>query len=236
MREAIQNCWDATASDPNSGSASRSDDGVLDGRRTCRVIREEILVDPPPGLPLGAELGGPACRSCTSPTSERRASVARRGPTSPGLERDFVDFVRNIGQPPDKDLGGGSFGYGKAAFYLASRARTILVDTLCTSPGGDLERRFIGCALGDNFDEDGSPSHGSSLVGRSRRRNPGTARRTRRRVRGEGPRPARTRRARWARNDGRDRGSGGASRDGRRQPTRRWSSSPRRWRGTSGPG
>ena len=27
-----------------------------------------------------------------------------------GGVRDFVDFVRNIGQPPDKDFGGGSFG------------------------------------------------------------------------------------------------------------------------------
>ena len=119
-----------------------------------------MLVDPPPGLPLGAELGGAALQILYFADF---GTSGLGGPTRadrPGLERDFVDFVRNIGQPPDRDLGGGSFGYGKAAFYLVSRARTILVDTLCTSPDGDLERRFIGCALGESFGENGSPHTG----------------------------------------------------------------------------
>jgi hypothetical protein len=83
-----------------------------------------------------------------------------------GEPRDFIDFVRNIGQPPDKDFGGGSFGYGKAAFYIASRARTVVVDTLCQGHDGRLERRLIACGLGDNFTHDGVPHTGRHWWGR----------------------------------------------------------------------
>ena len=180
------------------------------------MIREEILVDPPPGLPLGAELSGAGLQILYFADF---GTSGLGGPTRadhPGAERDFVDFVRNIGQPPDRDLGGGSFGYGKAAFYLASRARTILVDTLCTSPDGDLERRFIGCALGDSFEEDGRPHTGrhwwGDLVDGVPEPLVGWDAEYAAQVLGLPERG----RAWWPRNDRRDRGSRGASRDGRR--------------------
>jgi hypothetical protein len=163
VREAVQNCWDAKRATAGSirveiGRHVLDSDGL-------GVCRSQLLANPPPGLPLGDELvvgmetlyfadfgtdglGGPT-----------RADHA-------GVNRDFVDFVRNIGQPPDKDLGGGSFGYGKAAFYIASRARTILIDTLCVGSDGRPERRFMGCALGDNFDENGRPHTGRHWWGR----------------------------------------------------------------------
>ena len=93
-------------------------------------MRRTLLVDPPPGLRLEEEL----VAGHRDPVLRRLWNPRARGTYAAdelGEPRDFVDFVRNIGQPPDKDLGGGSFGYGKAAFYIASRARTILVDTLC---------------------------------------------------------------------------------------------------------
>jgi hypothetical protein len=117
--------------------------------------------------------------------------VVRRGPISQVLQRDFVDFIRNIGQPPDRNLGGGSFGYGKAAFYLASRARTILVDTLCASPTGDLERRFIGLRPGRKFRGKTISSHGRHWWGDLAEGIPEPAGRMGRRVCGEGSRSAR---------------------------------------------
>jgi hypothetical protein len=141
VREAVQNCWDARR-------PSVLGIRVEIGRRhlapaQVNAIRDELLVDPPPGLPLGDQL-------------------------VPGMQIMYfaVDFVRNIGQPPDKDLGGGSFGYGKAAFYIASKARTILLDTLCRSPDGELERRFIGCGLGESFDQAGRPHTGRHWWGK----------------------------------------------------------------------
>lgn len=157
VREAIQNCWDAKR--PNSPGIM-----VEIGRRTLNTqqaefCRRELLVDPPPALPLAAALADP-------PRLLYFADFGTDGLGGPtradevAETRDFVDFVRNIGQPPDKELGGGSFGYGKAAFYLASRARTLFVDTLCLDVDGRLERRFIGCGLGYNFDIDGRPYTG----------------------------------------------------------------------------
>jgi hypothetical protein len=157
VREAVQNCWDAKR--PTVGSI-RVEIGrqVLDDE-AADACRRYILVDPPPGLPLAEELevGMETLYFADFGTD------GLGGPTradEPGVKRDFVDFVRNIGQPPDKDLGGGSFGYGKAAFYIASRARTILVDTLCIGEDGRHEHRFIGCALGGNFDQVGRPHTG----------------------------------------------------------------------------
>lgn len=153
VREAVQNCWDARRESEQSIR-------VEIGRReldadTVEVVRDEILVDAPPDLALAdalrtgmeivyfadfgtAGLGGPT----------------RADEVVDGAPRDFVDFARNIGQPPDKDFGGGSFGYGKAAFYVTSRARTVIVDTLCEVEHG-LERRLIGAALGTNHTQEG---------------------------------------------------------------------------------
>ena len=39
-----------------------------------------------------------------------------------GPERDFVSFVRNIGEPRDTALGGGTYGFGKGIFYLLSKS------------------------------------------------------------------------------------------------------------------
>jgi hypothetical protein len=163
VREAVQNCWDAKRPDVGKIRVEigrqHLDPGILG------VVRDRLLVDPPKGLPLQGELvpGLEILYFADFGTD------GLGGPTRadhPGKKRDFVDFVRNIGQPPDKDLGGGSFGYGKAAFYIASRARTIIIDTLCVDSEGYLERRLIACGLGENFDDGGRPYTGRHWWGR----------------------------------------------------------------------
>lgn len=69
-----------------------------------------------------------------------------------GSKRNFVDFLRNVGQPPAAARGhtGGTFGYGKAALYLASEARTILVHTRCMHRG-KLESRLTAASLTHNY-------------------------------------------------------------------------------------
>jgi len=64
---------------------------------------------------------------------------------------DFINFLRNVGTPRDTDLGGGTYGFGKAAFYDFSRCRTILVDTLTCEP--PFERRLMGCHAGHQFQQ-----------------------------------------------------------------------------------
>jgi hypothetical protein len=163
VREAVQNCWDARRADAR-GIRVEIGRRILDGP-AFGVLRDQVLVDPPRGLPLADHLRA----GVETLYFADFGTDGLGGPTRadrPGARRDFVDFVRNIGQPPDKDFGGGSFGYGKAAFYIASAARTIVIDTLCLSPEGGLERRLMGCGLGGNFDEAGRPHTGRHWWGR----------------------------------------------------------------------
>ena len=67
-----------------------------------------------------------------------------------GESRDFVDFLRNVGQPPDREFTGGTYGYGKAILYNTSAVRTILVYTRC-HVSGRATSRFIAARLGDQF-------------------------------------------------------------------------------------
>lgn len=67
----------------------------------------------------------------------------------PGEVANFVQFLRNVGEPRDKDLGGGTYGFGKAIFYNLSECGAIVVDTNCTDEKNP--RRLMGAALGDPF-------------------------------------------------------------------------------------
>ena len=148
VREAVQNCWDARR---ETETKIRVEIGrrQLDEAAVALVARH-VLVDPPPDLPLADELRpGMRILHFADFGTSGLGGPTRADRVIDGVPRDFVDFVRNIGQPPDKEFGGGSFGYGKAAFYIASRARTIVIDTLCETADG-LERRLMGAALGSN--------------------------------------------------------------------------------------
>lgn len=163
VREAVQNCWDAKRPDSTSirvtiGRSTLDQAGVS-------FLRDHVLVDPPLGLALDGEMR----EGMQTLYFADFGTYGLAGPTRadrPGEPRDFVDFVRNIGQPPDKDFGGGSFGYGKAAFYIASAARTVIIDSLCRTDHGQLERRILGCALGQTFDIAGVPFTGRHWWGR----------------------------------------------------------------------
>src|SRR5262249_12591114 len=63
---------------------------------------------------------------------------------------DFIDFVFNIGQPPDRQFGGGTYGFGKTISYLVSRCRTVLIHTV-TEHRGRPEHRLIGQAIGRQY-------------------------------------------------------------------------------------
>ncbi len=88
-----------------------------------------------------------------------RGTKGLGGPTraddvTDGIDHDYVSFALNVGDPPDTDLGGGTYGFGKAVFFSLSRAWSILVHTHCVAETG-VESRMIGMALGSGFSRDG---------------------------------------------------------------------------------
>ena len=68
---------------------------------------------------------------------------------------DFVNFVKNIGSHRDRINGAGTYGFGKSSLFKFSKCNTILIDTL-TKYEGKLQNRFIGYALGSEYDSNGT--------------------------------------------------------------------------------
>lgn len=150
-REALQNSWDAKA--PGGGvpvgvtlAVRRMTDDQL------YALRRRLLTSvPPDGRP------GAWQRIWDEPTVVTVTDTGTTGMGGPvradivsDAAHDFVDFVWNIGQPPDKERGGGTYGYGKSVHYRASLAHTIVVYTRCMH-GGRLESRLIASAWGESY-------------------------------------------------------------------------------------
>ena len=165
LREAVQNSCDAAKLGRGPTILIRlrtlSDEQVAEARRLVfaelpfitesRATLERFLdCDTPRVLEIcdfgTTGLGGPT-RADRIPENTERT--------------DFIDFLRNVGTQRNTELGGGTYGFGKASLYMASRCSTILVDTLVSSPTGE-ERRIMACHLGMS----GSRSDGDGFVRR----------------------------------------------------------------------
>jgi len=157
VREAGQNSWDAKADAESTVRFAVDLQEVSEEQR--RLLRDVILCKLPGGVRLAETLAR------HRPTPLRLLAISDRGTTGlggptradlvgvPGEPRDFVDFLRNVGEPPQR-VAGGTYGYGKAAFYLVSGPRTIIAYTRCRVAKG-IESRFIAAALGRSYIEQG---------------------------------------------------------------------------------
>ncbi|CAM4526309.1 hypothetical protein NONI108955_43570 [Nocardia ninae] len=152
VRESAQNSWDARI----------SDDRTVDYRIDLRTIsaadapawREQFLRGVPAEdhLPLRKALTQPTIRVMSiSDRGTRGLGGPTRADVISSTRRDFVTFMRNIGEPRDRALGGGTYGFGKGILYLVSRPGVILVHTRCQVDGG-FETRLMGAALWKSYD------------------------------------------------------------------------------------
>jgi len=155
VREAVQNSWDARASD--KGIVEFGLAGWTLDKKQLNYLKKNIFAKAPKSihLPLDRVLG----QNLDVLAVCDKGTVGLGGPTRADIydgkgARDFVDFVRNVGQPSDKQLSGGTYGYGKAAFYRYSKAQTIIVYTRCFFQG-KYQSRLIVCALGASYTLEG---------------------------------------------------------------------------------
>lgn len=155
MREAVQNSWDARL--PNTSSISFGVAGWTLSERQRKILKSITFRNCPPDIDLEKLLQSSEDVQLLAIYDRKTEGLG--GPTradhfpEDNEPANFVDFLRNVGQPPDKELSGGTYGYGKAVFYKASKFHTIMVHTRCLS-NQQLQSRFMGAALGYPYTED----------------------------------------------------------------------------------
>ncbi|MEV4474189.1 hypothetical protein [Nonomuraea sp. NPDC049504] len=152
VRESAQNSWDARLRDRRRPVDYAIETWTV-GPAHAPAWRALLLRNAPLNehLPLRQSLLNTPIRVMA--ISDRGTS-GLGGPTRADKavtkEHDFVSFVRNIGEPRDTELGGGTYGFGKGIFYLVSKPGTILLHTRCVV-NGRLETRLMGCALWKSY-------------------------------------------------------------------------------------
>jgi hypothetical protein len=156
VREAVQNSWDARLD--QAGGVRFQIDGYLLARERRQEIAARVFGEVPMAVGIRERLfsdvdfpvlaiGDFGTRGLGGPT---RGDVIPR----PGESTNFVDFMRFIGRPPNREYAGGTYGFGKAAYFLASSLRTVCVYTRFGN-GTGAESRFMAAALGPQFATEG---------------------------------------------------------------------------------
>jgi hypothetical protein len=143
LRETVQNSWDA------KGAARHIDYRIDAFRPTANqadVLANEIFAVVPPTLDAFKS------RLLTNPPEilavSDRGTLGLGGPIRadrtalPKERTDFRDFVRNVGRDESKQLGGGTYGFGKGVFYNASSIRTCIIYTQARV-AGEIESRLM---------------------------------------------------------------------------------------------
>lgn len=70
------------------------------------------------------------------------------------MRSDFVSFVRNIGRDSEKELRGGTYGFGKGVLFTMSNVDTILVYSRTFDENGARTNRFIAVSNSNGFSHD----------------------------------------------------------------------------------
>lgn len=171
VREAVQNSWDARASDNTPVHFGMSGWALTEKQR--HILQNFVFAQSPPSSSLALRELLESEQPLYGLAVYDRGTVGLRGPTRADVsasgdgDRNFVNFLRNVGQPSDRQISGGTYGFGKAAFYRASGSRTICVHARCRS-NSKIQSRFIASALGSPYESDGISYTGRHWWGRQK--------------------------------------------------------------------
>lgn len=162
VRETAQNSWDAAIAGrvPEFQMRYR----VLDAG-VMWTLKNSVFKEAAPGSKLLELL---AAGNLDAVEVLDRGTKGLGGPTrndietAPGEITDYADFVLTVGAPPENAHGGGTFGYGKTASYIASRCSTIIIWSRARQPTGEIAERFIASAMDASF----SDAEGKKFTGR----------------------------------------------------------------------
>lgn len=164
VREAVQNSWDARVDTESGGVHFGIHSWVLEAQSAQSMVNS-LLSSTPKGLAIGHLLDQVASGTCRVLAIADTGTVGLGGPTRAdvieraGEPRNFLNLLRNVGQPTRIHYRGGTFGFGKAALFLASTAHTICVHSRCRT-GGAAQSRFMMAALGERYQVEDGPLAG----------------------------------------------------------------------------
>lgn len=165
VREAVQNSWDARLAP--EGGVHFQVDGYLLEQDARQALAAQVFGSVPSAVDVKARLLGDRDFPilAISDFGSRGLSGPTRGDVvpQPGESTNFVDFMRYIGRPPNRAYAGGTYGFGKAAYFLASSLKTICIYTRFSN-GRGMESRFMAAALGPQFESQGP--EGQRFTGR----------------------------------------------------------------------
>ncbi len=166
VREAVQNSWDARWPSDSVGTVDFRFRVFTLSTDQRAAVRHFFASLPSSGSALAevlqrseivvAEIRDGGTTGLDGPTRADRAATGAR---------NFIDFIRNIGAPQDRDESGGTYGFGKGSYYRASDAHAIIVHTRCRDDGGTIESRLIGAAVGEPFLDGMTPRTGRHFWG-----------------------------------------------------------------------
>lgn len=163
VREAAQNSWDARSGpDPVDFRIALNDLGAGMAPVWRRLLTPSAPTDSQ--LPLRQTLAKPIRVLSVSDRGTKGLGGPTRADNAITTDNNFVRFVRNIGEPRNRDFGGGTYGFGKGIYYLLSRTGTVLVHTRCRVKGG-FETRLVGCSLWKSYSV-GEGMEGKRYTGR----------------------------------------------------------------------
>src|SRR5688572_12985052 len=159
VREAVQNSWDARTADGEPVRFSFAGFNVTPAAR--RFMLETLFRRPAEGVPLREELSKEdlaILAVCDRGTVGLCGPTRADAPIPDGVLPNFVNLLRNVGRPPERVRGGGTYGFGKTALFLASTVRTIVVHSQIRN-GRRFEQRLMGAALGREFSRKSLTGH-----------------------------------------------------------------------------
>lgn len=166
LRETLQNSWDARMQ--ASGGLTYCVDGFWPTNTQVELLRGTVFKESLPESPLHEFLDAPLDAQPVLVVTDL-GSKGLGGPTRADLvsseSADFVDFVRNIGRAADKQLGGGTYGFGKGILWQVSGCSTVLVYTKTTFRGRPVSR-FMAIGHTDSYAVDGKRFTGRHWWGR----------------------------------------------------------------------
>ena len=175
LRETVQNSWDAK--DPGYRNIDFRIDGKTLSSAESQALADAFLPNESGVLALDdfrAKLGLAASNAGDAPMMLIVTDIGTKGLAGPtnaeevvehGTPIDYREFVLNMGRDETREIGGGSYGFGKAVLYDASAVNMCVIYTQFYCDEG-IQSRLVAIRLGSPFPRDGRNFTGRHWWGR----------------------------------------------------------------------